>query len=113
MFSSRWTGPVLSATEQSVTVHPFLENAATKLGLDLPNIRRASDKAAVLRNQIEESLRKQYPDSTSDHVDVVVFGSIAREEVTTGSDVDFVVVAHALPDSGRLAITRDLLRSMD
>lgn len=55
-----------------------------------------------------EALRAQFGDTL---LAVVLFGSLARGEVTPGSDIDLLIVAEGLP--GRRLARYDLLRSAD
>lgn len=61
-----------------------------------------------LVDQYTEALKAQLGDSL---LAVVLFGSLARGEMTPGSDIDLLIVAEGLP-SRRLA-RYDLLRSAD
>jgi predicted nucleotidyltransferase len=91
-------------------VHPVIAKAQERLGVSLPNLAAAAETAAAVRQDIRERLKRHATPTT---VDVVVFGSLAREEVTQRSDVDYVVVAHSLPDKDQIGVTRDLLQEMD
>ena len=84
-------------------MHPELANAVDALGIaeDTRPLEISSDFS---RKLIDDSRRFLVERVSSDlPVDVVVFGSIAREEATTASDLDYLVVTHGLledPGSG-------------
>lgn len=77
-------------------MHPVLEEAATHLDLELPNLRRAAnltdEKFDAARGGAHEYLQEQGM-ADVENLDIVVFGSIARDEMTEGSDFDWLVVA--------------------
>lgn len=84
-------------------MHPELASAVDDLGLaeNTGPLALSSDFSRSLiddsRRFLGEELNSELP------VDVVVFGSIAREEATTASDLDYLVVTHGLfedPGSG-------------
>src|SRR5690606_33060238 len=65
-----------------------------RLGAEWPNIRRAeSDTMARLRE-----LEPLLGDAGTGDVSLVVFGSLARLEVTEGSDIDWTLLVDGLSD---------------
>lgn len=77
-------------------MHPVLRDAASNLGLALPNLRAAAslteEKFEAARAGAETYLQEQGM-ADVDNLDIVVFGSIARDEMTEASDFDWLVVA--------------------
>lgn len=83
---------------------------ADKAGRTWPHIEAAARLSAETRERLSALLRDQIPSDTS----VVVFGSLARGEYTTGSDLDWTLLIDGQADEGHFsqvqAITR-ILRS--
>lgn len=95
-------------------MHEALVAAERTLGLDLPNVRGAADRTArnvdVARAAVKARLHDRLGDgATSDTgLDIVAFGSMAREEMVPGSDFDYLVVANNLgPRPGDIHHHRD------
>jgi hypothetical protein len=61
---------------------------AERLGRRWPSIARARDESVVRQQQLQDLFRSEQSADTS----VVVFGSIARKEVTKSSDVDWILL---------------------
>lgn len=88
-------------------MHAALENAARALGLALPNLEEAAAFSNRVLAQIQTELHKALPLLDEECLDVIVFGSLARREATTKSDLDFAIAVHRLPD--QVLRTRELL----
>lgn len=88
-------------------MHENLELAAASLGLRLTNLREAANWTQVV---IEDARREvnRYVDEAlggftkSQGLDVVAFGSMAREEMAPDSDFDYLVVANEIVTAPRL-----------
>ncbi len=96
-------------------LHPEVRTAADRCGIPIPNLEEAAARAARIIEDAQAKLTGQCPrgnDGAAPY-DVVVLGSLARGEVTNGSDVDYLVVAHALPNVDQLDFSHKLLKSMD
>lgn len=83
-------------------MHDHLRAAEDHLGINLQNLQRAAgettNRVADARDSVLEHL-SQTTDADGTGLDIVVFGSIARQEMTPGSDFDWLVIAHKLgPD---------------
>lgn len=64
------------------------------LGADWPNITAARERAAATQERLRIHLPSLIPDDTS----LVVFGSLARNEFTEGSDVDWTLLVDGAAD---------------
>ena len=65
-----------------------VELLGMRLSTDWPSIRKAHADSASLRLDLDTL----FADRTSPDTSVVVFGSIAREEVTSSSDLDWILL---------------------
>lgn len=95
-------------------MHTDLEEAARGLGVDLPHLAIASMTAETdisrFKTNVMASWQRELR-SGDDYrdVDLVLLGSIARREVTKGSDCDYVVLQNGCTPE----ISRRLLRIAD
>jgi predicted nucleotidyltransferase len=90
-------------------LHEKIVRAEKELGLDLKSLREAAELSDTILGQARSRLVELHaPDS---EIDVVVFGSLARRELSARSDLDYVVVAHSLPRDIRS--TRKLLEVVE
>jgi len=64
----------------------YIDQLAQRLGADWPAIRKARLTTTERRQQLHEL----FHGFTSVETSLVVFGSVAREEVTSGSDLDWI-----------------------
>jgi len=90
-------------------MHEDLRRVVQQLGVEVPALERAARFSAT---SLEVAQRRLQQDRPGDEgaFDVVVLGSLARLEATEGSDFDFLVVAHQLPNDPRES--RHLLASV-
>ena len=58
--------------------------------------------------EVQKLLRKELQPFTSDDVDVVVFGSLARREWTSGSDVDWTMLVDGQADLQHRVAAREI-----
>ena len=65
-----------------------LDQLEARLGSTWPSIRGAQEATKKRRAELTESLAQRGSPDTS----LVVFGSVAREEVTSGSDLDWILL---------------------
>ncbi|MEV7693272.1 DUF294 nucleotidyltransferase-like domain-containing protein [Microbacterium sp. NPDC089189] len=63
----------------------------------LPNLEAAFELSEDCIQRARKHLATEL-DGLDDRLDVVAFGSLARREMTTASDLDWLVVVHALPE---------------
>lgn len=77
-------------------MHEALEEAERSLDVDLPHLRQSADFTADAFNDARAKLRENLdPHKDADYgLDVLAFGSMAREEANSQSDFDYLVVAH-------------------
>lgn len=91
-------------------MHQHLQDACKTLGIELPNLTEAAAfTQRTLKQMSDEVIRTIEPEG--DCLDVLVFGSLAREEASTGSDIDYVVAVHQIPSE--VARTRRLIEAVD
>ena len=75
-------------------MHPHLEHATAALGLELPALTAAaSDSAALTRTALHDFKEAV---GLGEPLDIVVCGSMARQEMVGASDFDYLIVAHGL-----------------
>lgn len=110
--------------ESPVTaLHSKLEAACAALGVELPALSAAAQQAKRLVEVATKDLRERAPIPEGEELplDVVLLGSVARQEVTGESDFDYLIIAHAVPglvelDTGseeRVHATRKLLAAVE
>lgn len=86
-----------------------LDELAVRLGLALPNIKKACEAAKHRRKEIESALADfQLPDETS----LVVFGSLARDEQTGGSDVDWTLLIDGPADPQHFTLVNSITEKL-
>lgn len=85
-----------------------LDRLRETLGIDLPNIDCARAEAGAFRQQLESALYGL----TSEDTSIVVFGSLARDEFTSGSDVDWTVLIDARANPKHLDIALETERAV-
>lgn len=82
---------------------------AERLGATFPNIEAASLSTDVTMGRLAGLLRDQDPSDTS----IVVFGSLARGEYTSGSDVDWTLLIDGQADEDHYARSRSVGRILE
>lgn len=98
-------------------MHEVLAQAATSLGImdDLNHLRDAADRSRLFVDEAKTRLQAGAAADGLDlnglPLDVVVFGSYARDEASNESDFDYLVVAHGLCEDPKA--TRLLLKQAD
>ena len=75
---------------------PHIDALASQLGAEWAAIRQAQENTVQRRLELEELFRGRYSPDTS----IVVFGSVARQEVTRSSDLDWILLVDgpAIPE---------------
>ncbi|MCL5743130.1 MAG: nucleotidyltransferase domain-containing protein [Acidobacteria bacterium] len=73
-----------------------------RLGADWRHITAARSRAQEKRNELRGALRRIDSEDTS----VVVFGSLARDEFTSGSDIDWTLLVDGSADPKHLELAR-------
>ena len=76
--------------------------------LQLPPLPSARDAALKTRGELDELLSAQIPKYTSEDTSLVVFGSLARGEWTSGSDLDWTYLIDGQANSDHLLITQKI-----
>jgi predicted nucleotidyltransferase len=71
---------------------------AARSGAEWPSIARARTRAAEIRERLAVSIS----DHTSEDTSLVVFGSLARKECTSGSDLDWVLLVDGAANAEHL-----------
>ena len=74
------------------------------LGIDLPNIDGARAEANAFRQRLESAL----DGLTSEDTSIALFGSLARDEFTSGSDVDWTVLIDGIANPKHLDVAREM-----
>lgn len=72
----------------------FLDELERDLGVDWPRMHSVRKRSAEIRTALESEFANRFhPD-----VSLVVFGSVARDEVTSGSDLDWILLVDGEAD---------------
>lgn len=87
-----------------------IEQLAKKRSLDLPEILKAREQARLQRQEFKEICEKGK--FLTEDTSVVVFGSLARDEYTTGSDVDWTLLIDGEANSDHLKVTQRITESI-
>jgi len=82
----------------------FLWTLAAQLGREWPHLRAAERDAAVERAR----LREQFADTVPEDSSFVVFGSLARGELTAGSDLDWTLLIDGRSDKAHPLAAREI-----
>jgi Nucleotidyltransferase domain len=82
----------------------YVAQFAAEHALELPNIEASRALAFELRGQ----LRKELSTEMSSDYDLVVFGSLARDEWTSGSDVDWTLLIDGQASSDHRGVTHSI-----
>ena len=88
-----------------------LEQLEERIGADWAHLRRARELAQSKRLELRRVLSNMDTEDTS----IVVSGSLARDEFTEGSDVDWTLLIDGQSDPGHYALTKkigDVVRAM-
>ena len=86
-----------------------IEELEGRLGANWPNIRRARDAALARKAALDSALARVVPvDST-----ITVFGSVAREELTGGSDLDWTLLIDGQANPQHFDAALDVERILD
>ena len=83
-----------------------LDQIRAKLGSEWPAIKRAEESSQQVRNQLSDLLLGDEKRFVSEDTSFVVFGSLARNEWTSGSDLDWTYLIDGESDPEHLPITQ-------
>lgn len=75
-----------------------------ELGIEWLHINNSRNLASRTREQLHDALVRKDSEDTS----IVVFGSLARDEYTKGSDIDWTLLVDGFADPAHLALTREI-----
>lgn len=76
----------------------------TELGANWRNLMDARERAQLKRRELQSALRGKDSEDTS----IVVFGSLARDEFTNGSDIDWTLLIDGFADTQHLNVVREI-----
>jgi predicted nucleotidyltransferase len=83
----------------------FVVELERKLGIEWAHLKSARDLTGKKRDELERALAES-PSIYSHDLSVVVFGSLARDELTPGSDPDWTLLIDAGADPTHLETTQ-------
>jgi predicted nucleotidyltransferase len=75
-----------------------------RLGRKWSHLVEAKERAVAKRNELRQVLVGKDSDDTS----IVVFGSLARDEFTNGSDIDWTLLIDGFADPQHLNLVREI-----
>jgi len=81
--------------------------------LELPPLPRAREKASVTQLDLDKILSDDLPKYTSEDTSLVVFGSLARGEWTSASDLDWTYLIDGQANSDHLVITQRIQKILE
>src|SRR5260370_20775795 len=81
-----------------------LEQLERRLGVEWRHLRKARELAQSKRLELRQALEHLDSEDTS----IVVSGSLARDEFTAGSDVDWTLLIDGQSDPGHYALTKKI-----
>jgi predicted nucleotidyltransferase len=82
-----------------------LDELENRLGLEWAHLRRARELANAKRQELQKALVAMDSEDTS----IVVSGSLARDEFTDGSDIDWTLLIDGLSDPGHYELTHRIV----
>jgi predicted nucleotidyltransferase len=82
-----------------------LDELESRLGLEWANLRRARRLAEEKRQELQKALAELDSEDTS----IVVSGSLARDEFTQGSDIDWTLLIDGLSDPLHYNLTNQIV----
>lgn len=90
-------------------------NAAEQLlyPAKMPILANAQIEAAKKRRRLDDLLREQIKEYDSEDTSLVVFGSLARGEWTSGSDLDWTYLIDGQANSDHLLIAQEIRRVIE
>jgi predicted nucleotidyltransferase len=82
-----------------------LDELERRLGLEWANLRRTRELAGAKRQELQHALA----DLDSEDTSIVVSGSLARDEFTEGSDIDWTLLIDGLSDPRHYDLTSKIV----
>jgi predicted nucleotidyltransferase len=95
--------------ELTLTTDP-IELLAEKWSLNLPEIKKAREQARAKRREFKEICTREK--FVTEDTSVVVFGSLARDEYTAGSDLDWTLLIDGEANSDHSRVTQRISTSI-
>lgn len=93
------------------TIEPkvdYIARLATTLNRDWAAIKAARESANQVLDLLSETLSDKFGGVSSDDLDLVAFGSLARREWTSGSDIDWTLLVDGQASPDHRQVARDL-----
>lgn len=84
-----------------------------RLGEKWQNINSSREKALKMRAQLQSELQSDVAGFDSEDTSIVIFGSLARNEFTEGSDVDWMLLIDGSADPKHLEIEQKIKQVVD
>jgi len=81
-----------------------IQRLSEKLGVEWQAITAAAKASAARLQSLDSSLARYTTEDTS----IVIFGSLARSELTSGSDLDWILLVDGIADSEHLEASLDI-----
>ena len=91
---------------------PPLDVLRKKLGSDWPNIVEAREASIETRQKIENAMASRNPGLLRTDTAFVIYGSLARNEYTEGSDVDWTLLVDGQADANDLRIAHAISETL-
>jgi len=88
---------------------PVLQELQKKADREWPHLVQARQRSVDTCNRLREILRDQDPSDTS----IVVFGSLARGEYTSGSDLDWTLLIDGQADEAHYTQVQEITRRLE
>jgi predicted nucleotidyltransferase len=95
--------------KQSVPQEPWLDQLQNRLGVSWINIVSARQNARGKRQELAGLLEDVETEDSS----VIVFGSLARDEFTSGSDVDWTLLIDGSADPKHLKVAQQIQKRLE
>ncbi len=88
----------------------YIEELRRKVGGRWPALLKARENAWRMKGELEQLLVKGEDKFTSEDTSIVVFGSLGRNEWTSGSDLDWTFLIDGQADPGHLDTSLEIRR---
>lgn len=88
----------------------YIEELRQKVGGRWPALLKARENAWRTKGELEQLLVKGEDKFTSEDTSIVVFGSLGRDEWTSGSDLDWTFLIDGQADPGHLDTSLEIRR---
>jgi predicted nucleotidyltransferase len=92
---------------KAMTIEKPKETESSHLG-DFPVLKKAEGDSDQKKRELDTLLRRNISEYDSEDTSLVVFGSLARREWTTGSDLDWTYLVEGQANSDHLVIAQKI-----